>query len=91
MWLLLMVLLAAPSGLNNVTVLNAFSTYEDCKPERDRIGFEMAASYPYENNFSIVCEFRASNGVEASGDSQIAIYFAHSRAEIDRLPRSPMP
>jgi hypothetical protein len=41
-----------------MTVLNTFATYEACKPERDRIGFEMAESYPYENDFRIVCEFR---------------------------------
>ena len=58
MWLLLIVLLAPPSGIDRVTVLNAFESYEDCKPERDRIGFEMAESYPNENDFRIVCELR---------------------------------
>jgi hypothetical protein len=58
MWLLLMILLMPSSGIDRVTVLNTFATYEDCKPERDRIGFEMAERYPYENDFRIVCEFR---------------------------------
>ena len=58
MWLLLMVLLTPPAGISHATVLNTFTTYEDCRPERDRIGFEMAESYPMENDFVIVCEFR---------------------------------
>jgi hypothetical protein len=58
MWLLLMVLLAPPVGVNRATVLNIFETYEDCQPERNRIGFEMAESYPHDNDFRIVCEFR---------------------------------
>jgi hypothetical protein len=61
MWFLLMVLLAPPSGIDRVKVLNTFATYEDCQPERNRIGFEMAESYPYENDFRIVCEFRNAN------------------------------
>lgn len=58
MWLLVIVLLAPPSGIDRVTVLNTFATYEDCQPERNRIGFEMAESYPYDSDFRIVCEFR---------------------------------
>ena len=58
MWFLIMILLAPPSGIDRVTILNTFVTYEDCKPERDRIGFEMAEHYPYESDFRIVCEFR---------------------------------
>ena len=58
MWFLLIVLLAPPSGIDRVTVLETFATYEDCQPERNRIGFEMAESYPYDNDFRIVCEFR---------------------------------
>ena len=61
MWFLLIVLLAPPSGIDSVTVLNTFSTYEDCQPERNRIGFEMAESYPYDNDFRIICEFRDVN------------------------------
>ena len=60
MWFLLIVLLAPPPGIDRVTVLNTFVTYEDCQPERNRIGFEMAESYPYDNDFRIVCEFRGT-------------------------------
>lgn len=58
MWVLLIILLTAPPGIDPTTVLKSFATYEDCQPERDRIGFDMAESYPYENDFRIVCEFR---------------------------------
>ncbi len=58
MWLLLIILLTPLPGTNRVTVLNTFATYEECQPERNRIGFEMAESYPYENDFRVVCEFR---------------------------------
>jgi hypothetical protein len=58
MWLLVIVLLAAPVGVSRMTVLNMFATYEDCKSERDRIGFAMAESYPQESNFRIECALR---------------------------------
>jgi len=58
MWLLLIVLLTPLPGSNGVSVLNTFTTYEECQPERNRIELEMAESYPYENDFRIVCEFR---------------------------------
>jgi hypothetical protein len=58
MWLLVIVLLAAPAGISRVTVLNTFTSYEDCKPERDRIGFAMAESYPQEMTFRIECALR---------------------------------
>ncbi len=63
MWYLLIVLLAPPSGIDRVTVLNTFATYEDCQPERNRIGFEMAESYPYDSDFRIVCEFREAKSL----------------------------
>jgi hypothetical protein len=58
MWLLVIVLLVAPAGISRVTVLNSFASYEECKPERDRIGFAMAESYPQENTFRIECTLR---------------------------------
>ncbi len=70
MWFLLIVLLAPPSGIDRVTVLNTFATYEDCQPERNRIGFEMAESYPYENDFRIVCEFRNAGSLIRTGSSR---------------------
>lgn len=61
MWFLLIILLAAPFGIDRETVLNAFLTYDDCQPERNRVGFEMAESYPYDSDFRIVCEFREAS------------------------------
>ncbi len=58
MWLLVIVLLTAPAGISRVTVLNSFASYEECKPERDRVGFAMAESYPQENTFRIACELQ---------------------------------
>ena len=58
MWLLLIIMLTVVPGIERATVLNTFESYDTCKPERDRIGFEMAEAYPGENNFLIVCEFR---------------------------------
>ena len=58
MWLLLIIMLTIVPGIDRATVLNTFESYDTCKPERDRIGFEMAEAYPGENDFLIVCEFR---------------------------------
>ena len=43
-------------GLEKITVLNTFATSEECQSERNRIGFEMAAAYPYERDFVIACQ-----------------------------------
>jgi hypothetical protein len=56
MWLLVIVLLNIVPGLEKVMVLNAFATAEECQSERNRIGFEMAAAYPYERDFVIACQ-----------------------------------
>ena len=56
MWLLVIVLLNIVPGLEKITVLNTFATAEECQNERDRIGFEMAAAYPYERDFVIACQ-----------------------------------
>ena len=56
MWLLIMVLLNTVPGLEKITVLNTFATSEECQIERNRIGFEMAAAYPYERDFVIACQ-----------------------------------
>ena len=58
MWLLMMVLLNVVPGLETYTVLNTFATSEECQIERNRIGFEMAAAYPYERDFVIACQLR---------------------------------
>ena len=74
MWFLLMILLAPPLGVNPATVLNTFETYEDCQPERNRVGFEMAESYPYDSDFRIVCEFRDN---EISHSPRVPIHHVH--------------
>ena len=56
MWLLMIVFLNIVPGLEKITVLNTFATSEECQSERNRIGFEMAAAYPYERDFVIACQ-----------------------------------
>ena len=56
MWLLIIVLLNIVPGLEKITVLNTFATSEECQSERNRIGFEMAAAYPYERDFITACQ-----------------------------------
>ena len=56
MWLLIIVLLNIVPGLDKVMVLNTFTTSEECQIERNRIGYEMAAAYPYERDFVIACQ-----------------------------------
>jgi len=57
-----MVLLNVVPGLDKSTVLNTFSTVEECQSERDRIGFAMAEAYPYERDFVIVCQLSLKHG-----------------------------
>jgi hypothetical protein len=56
MWLLIIVLLNIVPGLDKIMVLNTFTTSEECQIERNRIGFEMAAAYPYDRDFVIACQ-----------------------------------
>jgi hypothetical protein len=56
MWLLVIVLLNFVPGLEKVTVLKTFATLEECQIERNRIGFDMAESYPQEHDFNVVCQ-----------------------------------
>jgi hypothetical protein len=56
MWLLMIVLLNIVPGLDKPMVLNTFATAEECQIERNRIGFDMAAAYPYERDFVIACQ-----------------------------------
>lgn len=56
MWMLVIILLNIVPGLEKVTVLNTFATSEECQIERSRIGFEMAAAYPYERDFVVACK-----------------------------------
>jgi hypothetical protein len=66
MWFLLIVPILAPQGVGRVTLLNTFATHEVCQPERNRVGFEMAESYPGENDFLIDCEYRLDRDGECS-------------------------
>ena len=58
MWYLLIVLFLAPPDVDRITVLKSFATYEDCQPEGDRVGLELAENYP-DDDFRIICAFRA--------------------------------
>jgi len=56
MWFLLLVLLNDAPGLNKVTVLHTYTTPQECQRERNRVGYEMAAAYPYDRDFVIACQ-----------------------------------
>jgi len=57
MWLLMIVLLNnIVPGLDKIMVLNTYATSEECQSERNRVGFEMAAAYPYDRDFVIACQ-----------------------------------
>ena len=61
MWFLLIVLLNEVPGFSPTTVLQTFSTAQACQAERNRIGYEMAAAYPYERDFVISCQLNRKN------------------------------
>jgi hypothetical protein len=63
MWFLLIVLLNVVPGFSPNTLLNTYETVEECQRERNRVGFEMAAAYPYERDFVIVCETSPKHGL----------------------------
>jgi len=54
--LLVIVLLNGVPGLDKIMKLETYATAEECQSERNRIGFEMAAAYPYERDFVIACQ-----------------------------------
>ena len=58
LWLLLIVMLPCSPVYPAAVRLNQFYTYEQCRVERDRIGFEMAEAYPWERDFVIECRER---------------------------------
>lgn len=68
MWVLVLVLLVPVHGVNHVTVLNTFSTAEECASERDRIDADMTASYPNDHDFVITCHHLTEDGVPDDGD-----------------------
>jgi hypothetical protein len=62
MWILVIVLLNSVPGLDKIMKLETYATYQECQTERNRIGYEMAAAYPYERDFVIACQLsRAHN------------------------------
>ena len=56
MWILVIVLLNSVPGLDKIMKLETYATYQECQTERNRIGYEMAAAYPYERDFVIACQ-----------------------------------
>jgi len=56
MWLLVIVLLNNVPGLDKMIKLKTYATSEECQIERNRIGYEMAAAYPYDRDFVIACQ-----------------------------------
>ena len=56
MWLLVIVLLTNVPGLDKIMTLETYATYQECQIERNRIGYEMAAAYPYDRDFVIACQ-----------------------------------
>ena len=61
MWLLIMILLNDVPGLDKIMVLHTYATSQECQIERNRIGYEMAAAYPYERDFVIACQLNRKN------------------------------
>jgi hypothetical protein len=57
MWMLVIILLNTVPQITTVTVLQTYSTSQECQNERNRVGYEMAEVYPYERDFVIACRF----------------------------------
>ena len=55
MWMLVIILLNTVPGISTVTALQTYPTSQECHSERDRIGYEMAETYPNERDFVIAC------------------------------------
>jgi hypothetical protein len=56
MWILVIVLLNTVPGLDKIMKLEMYATSQECQIERNRIGYEMAAAYPYDRDFVIACQ-----------------------------------
>jgi hypothetical protein len=56
MWILVIVLLSSMPGLDKIMKLETYVTAQECQTERNRIGYEMAAAYPYDRDFVIACQ-----------------------------------
>jgi hypothetical protein len=74
MWLLVIILLSPLTDAEQV-ILNSFTSYEECQPEGDRVGLELAESYP-DKVFRIMCAFRASPEVLAHHQGEAVIMFS---------------
>lgn len=61
MWLLVIVLLNSVPGFDRIMKLETFATYQECQIERNRIGYEMAAAYPYDRDFVIACQLNSKH------------------------------
>jgi hypothetical protein len=59
MWLLLIIFLNPP--IMTQQALQRFDTAQECQKERNRIGYEMAAAYPWTHDFDIVCRYQAAH------------------------------
>lgn len=60
MWMLVIILLNTVPGIPTVTVLETYSTSQECHSERNRVGYEMAEAYPNERDFEIACRIDQS-------------------------------
>lgn len=70
-WILLLIFLVPVDGPSKHYVLNSFHTQSECQSERDRIGFDMAESYPGELDFRIECHENPSILKKISSDSEV--------------------
>ncbi len=66
MWMLVIVLLNTVPGIGAVTLLQTYPTSQECHSERDRIGDEMAKTYPDEHDFEIACRFNPRAAIAKS-------------------------
>jgi len=57
MWLLLIILLNDVPGISKATVLQTYATAQECRVERNRIGYEMEEAYPSDRDFVIACQY----------------------------------
>jgi len=60
MWVLLLILLTAPPGMRERSVLETFRTESDCMAIRDTVEREMRKSYPIDEDYTVVCEYRVT-------------------------------
>lgn len=60
MWVLLLILLTAPPGARERSVLETFRTESDCLTIRDGVEREMRKIYPIDEDYTVVCEYRAT-------------------------------